>query len=94
MKYEIKSISTGYSESGYLKKTHIITFWGIYNSKDLKSALSKVDEVIYEDLYVEQVRSQHDCSGRYSTSEIEKVHRSFDHNTLLVICNEFGSYDI
>jgi len=92
--YEIKTISTAWDEAGYEKRTHIITIWDIKNLTDMKSALRQVEEVIWDDIYVPREYSQYDCTGRYSTSKIDRVHRSFSYGTLLVIINEYGSYDI
>lgn len=94
MNYEIKTISTAWDEAGYEKRTHIITIWDIKNLTDMKSALRQVEEVIWDDIYVPREYSQYDCTGRYSTSKIDRVHRSFSYGTLLVIINEYGSYDI
>lgn len=94
MNCEIKRISTGWDDSGYEKRTHVITIWDIKNLTDMKSALRQVEEVIWDDIYVEREYSQHDCTGRYCTGKIEQVHRSFSYGTLLVIINEYGSYDI
>jgi hypothetical protein len=94
MNYEIKTISTGWDDSGYEKRTHIITIWDIKNLTELKSALRRVEEVIWDDIYAPKEYSQYDCTGSYSTSKIQKVHRSFSYGTLLVILNEYGSYDI
>jgi uncharacterized protein YktB (UPF0637 family) len=94
MFYHIQTTSTGFDSAGYTKKTHVITFNEILDLSTLKFTLSLVDDVVKNELYVEKEYSQHDCTGRYSTSEIKRVHRSFDHGTLLVIYNEFGSYDI
>ncbi len=94
MNYEIKTISTGWDDSGYEKRTHIITIWDIKNLTELKSALRRVEEVIWDDIYSPKEYSQYDCTGSYSTSKIQKVHRSFSYGTLLVILNEYGNYDI
>jgi len=94
MDYKLKCIPSGWDNSGYKKTTHVITIDDIKNLTDLKSALGKVEDVVYDELWVECERSQFDCTGKYSTSEMERVHRSFSYGTLLVIYNEFGSYDI
>jgi len=94
MNYEIKTISTAWDEAGYEKRTHVITIWDIKNLTDMKSALRQVEEVIWDDIYVGREYSQYDCTGRYSTGKIDRVHRSFSYGTLLVIINEYGSYDI
>lgn len=94
MFYHIQTINVAFDSDGYAKKTHVITFNEIGDLSTLKMALSQVDQVISNDIYVEREYSQYDCTGRYSTSEMDRVHRSFSYGTLLVIYNEFGSYDI
>jgi uncharacterized protein YerC len=94
MEYTLKCIPSGWDDYGYKKTTHVITIDDIKNLTDLKSALRQVDQVIWEELYEEREYSQYDCTGSYSTSKIQKVHRSFSYGTLLVILNEYGSYDI
>jgi uncharacterized protein YerC len=94
MNYEIKTISTAWDEAGYEKRTHIITIPNIENFADLRSAFRQVKEVIWDDIYVPREYSQYDCTGSYSTRKIERVHRSLSYGTLLVIVNEYGSYDI
>ena len=94
MYYHIQTINVAFDVDGYSKKTHVITFNEIADLTNLKMALSQVDQVISNDIYVEKEYSQYDCTGRYSTSKIDRVHRSFSYGTLLVIINEYGSYDI
>lgn len=94
MFYHIQTINVAFDADGYAKKNHVITFNEITDLNTLKMALGQVDQVISNNIYVEREYSQHDCTGRYSTSRIEKVHRSFSYGTLLVILNEYGSYDI
>ena len=94
MYYQIKSIPIVWDDYGYKKTTHVITFNEIADLGKLKMALSQIEQVISNDLYVEKEYSQYDCTGKYSTNKIEQVHRSFSYGTLLVILNEYGSYDI
>ena len=94
MDYQIKSIIAGWDDYGYKKTTHVITFDDIKNLSELKSALRKMQEIIWEDIYSPREYSQYDCTGSYSTNKIEQVHRSLSYGTLLVILNEYGSYDI
>ena len=94
MFYHIQTINVAFDVDGYAKKTHVITFNEISDLSTLKMALSQVDQVISNDIYVEREYSQHDCTGSYSTSKIERIHKSFSYGTLLVILNEYGSYDI
>ncbi len=94
MEYTLKCIPSGWDDYGYKKTTHVITIDDIKNLTDLKSALRQVEEVIWDDIYDPKEYGQYDCTGSYSTSKIQKVHRSFSYGTLLVILNEYGSYDI
>ena len=94
MECKLNSIPSGWDDYGYSKTTHVITIDNIKNLTELKLALTEVGELIWGELYTPREYSQYDCTGRYSTSEMERVHRSFTHGTLLVIYNEFGSRDI